>query len=240
MKNKKCSTLSTSKEFDHQIISLSKNFLNLPLNKLIKVSDFNISEEVYSYVLTTIKFIGDKFYQTGTGPNFEGGIITLCTCKHFMRAYKDSKDWKDVWVCGLVNIKKKTYLQYLMKVDYAVDNMFDLCESLPKKVLNVKSASNNKFGDVYTPVKRLRDSDDKYNIKNYNNPIENHKHKATYHDDINFFYESLNRYPSLLIGDIKNSFIWTKPTIEIIHPNNLKFTQGCKNWKVKDFIDQLI
>ncbi len=238
MNNNNCSTSSSVKEFAHQKISLSNKFINLTSKNLRKNIYSNMNEEIYSYVLTTIIFKSGNFFQTGTGPNFEGGIITLCTCKHSMRAFKDSKDWSNVWICGLVNKKNNTYLQYLMKIDYAVDNMYDLFESLPHNTREIKSASINIFGDVYIPNKKLRDSDDKHKIENYNHPIEDHKHENKYARDLNS--KSSKRFSSMLVGDKKNSFIWIKPTIKIVHPEKKKFTQGCKKWKVMDFLNQLI
>jgi len=64
---------------------LKKN-MNKTLDDLKKI----LKEEdglVYGYVLTTVKGDGSGgFVQTGSAPNFQGGLITLCTCKHWMRA----------------------------------------------------------------------------------------------------------------------------------------------------------
>lgn len=241
MKSQKCITSNIDKDIECQNISANGYLLNLSIPQLLKTFDYQSKSEaeVYSYVLTTVKTKDKKFCQTGCGPNFEGGVITLCTCKHYMRAYKDPKGWKGVWISGLVNFEGKTYLLYLMKVKYAVDNMYDLFESLSEKTKVIKSASNNKFGDIYTPVKRLKESDEKYNIKNYDKPTEFHKHENNYQEDINYKSKNLNRYASLLVADPKNSFVWIKPTIEISHPEGKKFTQGCKHWTLVKFVNQL-
>lgn len=215
---------------------------NLPLSKLEKSINSELNNQVYSYVLTTVNDENGKFLQMGCGPNIEGGRITLCTCKHYMRAYKDPKDWKNVWICGIVNSNDKTFLYYLMKVDYAADNMYDLCECLSQKIKNIKSASKNIFGDIYIPNKKLRETDDKHDISNYFKPMKNHKHEDIdkFQEDISYRSKnSKNRYASFLAGDPENSFIWTVPKIILTHPEKKKFTQGCKKWDLNDFFKQL-
>lgn len=241
MKSQKCITSNIDKDIECQNISANGYLLNLSIPQLLKTFDNQSKSEaeVYSYVLTTVKTKEKKFCQTGCGPNFEGGVITLCTCKHYMRAYKDPKGWEGVWISGLINYEGKTFLLYLMKIKCAVNNMYDLCESLPEKTRNIKSANNSIFGDVYTPKKILNTDKDKFKIENYNPPIEGHKHFDNYQDDILYFYKSLNRYPSLLVGDPKNSFVWTRPIIEITHPKKKKFGRGCKNWKLEEYTKYL-
>jgi len=47
---------------------------------------------IYFYVMTSIIRKNGMMVQKGTGPNFQGGYISLCTCKHFMRCFKDKKN----------------------------------------------------------------------------------------------------------------------------------------------------
>src|SRR6266550_5942511 len=77
---------------------------------LLKSTPATLREQpVYAYIVTTIKTTPDfQLCQTGSGPNFDGGRITLCTCKHKDRAtfdpLKDQPDpWKNVWVAGLTS-----------------------------------------------------------------------------------------------------------------------------------------
>jgi hypothetical protein len=37
------------------------------------------SSAVYAYIMSSVVLDGDNLLQTGTGPNFQGGYITLCT-----------------------------------------------------------------------------------------------------------------------------------------------------------------
>ena len=60
---------------------------------------------VYSYVVATVKNRGGQFAQTGSAPNFQGGMITLRTCKHLMRTFLTHDDWKGVWIAGFTGVR---------------------------------------------------------------------------------------------------------------------------------------
>ena len=55
---------------------------------------------VYCYIVTTVKDAGGEFAQVGTAPNFQGGLVTLCTCKGQMRAGRDVHAWEvgGMWI----------------------------------------------------------------------------------------------------------------------------------------------
>src|SRR5437016_5075299 len=82
-------------------------------------------QPVYAYIVTSITTTTDyQLVQEGNGPNFDGGRITLCTCKHKDRAtFHSSKDrhdpWKNVWVAGLTSrsADPSRSLAYLMCVE---------------------------------------------------------------------------------------------------------------------------
>src|SRR5713101_4344306 len=63
------------------------------------------TDEAHSYVVKSVKWDQPTklFRQRGCAPNFQGGYITLCTCKHQMRATQDGDDWKDTWVAGFAS-----------------------------------------------------------------------------------------------------------------------------------------
>src|SRR5712691_3567326 len=63
------------------------------------------SEKVHSYVVRTVGYDRTEkvFGQTGSAPNFQGGYITLCTCKHQMRATQDCHEWRDTWIAGFAS-----------------------------------------------------------------------------------------------------------------------------------------
>jgi len=64
-----------------------------------------------------------EYVQTGSAPNFQGGLITLCTCKHSMRATLTPRAMASVgvWVAGLTSWDpsirgKQQSLVYFMRV----------------------------------------------------------------------------------------------------------------------------
>jgi hypothetical protein len=57
------------------------------------------ADAVYAYIMSSVVLDGDNLLQTGTGPNFQGGYITLCTCKHRMRTSLPRNEWVGKWVC---------------------------------------------------------------------------------------------------------------------------------------------
>ncbi len=71
-------------EPDHQPFprkGLLSDNSNLPLETLYS----SLGSErtvVYRYVITSVDNNGGRFVQRGSGPNFQGNMVTLCTCKH--------------------------------------------------------------------------------------------------------------------------------------------------------------
>jgi hypothetical protein len=130
--------------------------MNLPLGTLRERigHDQNI---VYSYIVTSIENQEGHFVQTGCGPNFQGDLITLCTCKRLMRTYLPTDDWKGMWIAGFSNFKaggNENALVYLMKVLHSFESHFDLWYSavIPEKSKQTKNARLNKLGDIYEIV----------------------------------------------------------------------------------------
>src|SRR5690606_2122693 len=95
---------------------LGKN-LGLPLPVLIKrISTQKV--RAYSYVVRTVKLDHETTptEQHGSAPNFQGDILTLCTCKHQMRASQCGEDWNGLWLAGVTSRtihKGKHWLFYL-------------------------------------------------------------------------------------------------------------------------------
>ncbi len=170
--------------------------------------------EIYSYVVTTIKNQNGQFFQTGSAPNFQGDLVSLCTCKHFMRTFMDNKDWMGKWVAGFSGVAAgngKNMLVFLMKVGYAYDShqIFWFSGDIPDETKQAKLARFSKFGDIYQPVDKISD---RFAIQNYFHPVENHVHTNCWHKDIE--YDGCKgRKPALLFGDIDYSFLWDKPMI---------------------------
>jgi hypothetical protein len=63
------------------------------------------SGPVYAYVMSSVVLDGGNLLQRGTGPNFQGGYITLCTCKHRMRTTLPADQWPGIWVAGFTSVE---------------------------------------------------------------------------------------------------------------------------------------
>jgi hypothetical protein len=198
---------------------LARN-MNLDLAKLKSKICFE-QAEAYCYVVATIKNSNGHFLQTGSAPNFQGDLVSLCTCKHFMRTFMDTEDWAGKWIAGFSGVTAgngNNVLVYLMKVGHAFKSQQSLWFSneVSEEARQAKLAQVSKFGDIYQPLNQISDP---FAIQSYIHPIENHVHVENneWHNDIN--YEGCKgRKAALLIGDIDYSFLWNKPMI---------FYKGC-------------
>jgi hypothetical protein len=172
---------------------------------------------IYYYVVATVHNRNGYFYQTGCGPNFQGDIVTLCTCKHYMRTFFGTSDWVGKWIAGFSSISAgegNNALVFLMKVATAFKSQKDLWESdlIPSENKLAKSARLNELGDLYEPIS---DSCNPYDYQWYVPPHKNHAHLVNdeWHKDIDYHKGCSNRKPALLVGDPVNSYLWDKPMI---------------------------
>ena len=93
------------------------------------VNPTDLSAQVYYYVITTIRRRGDTLQHTGSGPNWQEGIITLCTCKHYMRSLLDVNNWRGTWVAGFSTISNnigRHFLIFLTRIDKAFESHWRL------------------------------------------------------------------------------------------------------------------
>lgn len=208
------------------------------MNKSLEYIRELLSKEktpLYAYVLTTVKVIDGHLVQTGSAPNFQGGVITLCTCKHYMRTWRTPEEWKGIWIAGFTgNVLKdgKNYLFYLMKVQEAFMSHRDLWRWLPPSAREAKNARFNECGDVFEPKK---DSAEPYNPLEYYPPCNEHVHakRDLWHKDIDYINRKTKRRPALLAGNPHQSYLWSKPVIYLKgHPRT-------KKWEFEDFIGSL-
>ena len=95
--------------------------LNMRPGELSERLDPFRSSAVYSYVVDTVQYEEGLLYQTGSGPNFQGGLVTLCSCKHKMRTYFTADSWEGVWIAGYTGSTDlgENRLFYLMRVHQA-------------------------------------------------------------------------------------------------------------------------
>ena len=188
--------------------------LNLRRRKLSrKITRFR-QETVYSYIVTTVELREGRLRQEGSSPNFQGDLITLCSCKHWMRTFREPESWKGVWIAGYTAKDLGNRLFYLMRVSEAFESHRELwlSERIPDETKIKKAAHLSKFGDIYRPK---REASDAYSYRDYVRPCQSHVHRRLdiWRDDIDYYSEHHDRRPALLVGAPKYSFLWDEPVI---------------------------
>ena len=175
---------------------------------------------VYCYIVRTVKYEGKRFVQHGSAPNFQGGLITLCTCKWMMRAGRPVEGWPGVWIAGITGAEtgslQRGHLFYLMRVQHAFATHRDLWRWLLANApgaAEAKVADAQRLGDVYRPAEPC---DSPYDPGDYIEPCRDHvhhygTHRDDWHKDVD--YQAFGRRPALLVGDPTQSFLWTEPRV---------------------------
>jgi hypothetical protein len=219
---------------------LLKN-LNLPLAQLAALIG-EVRQGALSYVVKSVRIdrITYRFEQQGSGPNIQWDRLTLCTCKHQMRARLDSSQWKGKWLAGFTGRRCHEglhWLFFLTRVIDAHESHADLWDSLPATVRKAKSAQGHYLGDVFAPRGKIV-GQDRFNPRRYVAPSRHSHHRGScdsrWHNDIN--YRHANRYgrqPSLLVGDPLCTFLWEKPLIFFDEHH-------CRNFKKWDTVGELL
>jgi len=196
--------------------------------------------ELYVYIVDSVKphgnsLTGYTFQQRGSGPNFQGGQITLCTCKHQMRSCKhDISAWKNnVWIAGFTGRAEKgfdgkNWLFYLMKVGKSFSTHKELAEYFTKclspQVLEAKRADKNYLGDLFVPRGKSEGASPNSWLEpsNYIAPkVGKHSHCMPgnpSHWEWDICSEYWGRNPALLLGEADKSFLWLDPTIWYSEP----------------------
>ena len=163
------------------------------------------------------------FNQTRSGPNWEGGLLTLTTCKHYMRTA--NVDWQYTYLAGFTpkTTCGDSYLLYLARVARVFDSNYDLGNYLMDnhpEAWEAKLAVNSPFGDIYSPLHKLSDKT-KYNPKHYKTPVGHtrmeHDKKFNapkWHRDIK--YEKGGRRPVTFLFD--NVHLFRKPVFVATRP----------------------
>lgn len=176
---------------------------------------------VYVYVLTTVKVRNGSFVQTGSAPNFQGSYISLCTCKHKDRASAprsgcrgpdEADPWKGIWVAGLCSRteSRPRGLFYLMLVGQTFASHAECWRGLGGP--SAKSAHRDPFGDIYEPLVQADSAP--WSERSYKPHLAEHCHnsRARKYDIVTSHY---NRHPQLLVGDPKQSFLWSEPRVTL-------------------------
>lgn len=178
-------------------------------------------DEVRVYTVASTKLENGIIRHMGSGPNLEGGLATLCTCKRSMREAQSKEYWQERWILGLTSRAKSNgfgsvhYFLYLMKVGVAFDSHFQLYSYLEEhniNALNIKNAVLSPLGDIYErefkePLE-LGELDYR-NPRKYKFPHFHHSHGHTVNEE----WESDIVSTPLLLGDINQTYVWQKPMI---------------------------
>ena len=194
--------------------SLARN-LNLPSQELLeRIAPF-LESTVYSYVVDTVEYHEGRLWQSGSGPNFQGDFVTLCSCKHLMRTYFDPYGWEGVWIAGFTGSTDlgTNRLFYLMRVSEAFGSHRELwfSDTIPEETKLAKAAHLDRFGDIYQPKGEVGLP---YSHRRYLAPCKTHVHcePGDWGKDIGYVTRH-GRRAALLVGNPEYSFLFDRPTI---------------------------
>ncbi len=171
--------------------------------------------------MTSVDTNGDAFLQVGCGPNFQGDVLTVCSCKAEMRTFKDVEPGVWIGFTGVHGTKKGCGLFYLTKIMDTAVSQYDLWKNkLSPRSRRQKAAHLDPYGDTFEPTIEVEKVDDPrvYSVTNYKGPIEGHVHSRSdypdrWHSDIDYVGKRTRRRQLFLIGDPLTTFIWTRPLI---------------------------
>ena len=183
----------------------------------------NSQDKAYSYIVRTVKLNHERkgFEQHGSAPNFQGDVLTLCTCKHQMRSRLSVEQWQaNVWIVGFTSRTihdGKHWLFYLAKVESAHESQSDLWNYLPANIRKHKTARRHYLGDLFEPKTPKLTGDERFSPSNYEVP-EHHVHRKhpehhTWEKDINYQHAATSSRPPLLMANPCHTFLWKKPMI---------------------------
>ena len=215
--------------------------LGLPL-PLLRRTVGNCKAGSYSYVVRSVQCDHETaaFEQHGSAPNFQGGVLTLCTCKHQMRATQSPDDWTDIWLAGFTSrtiYDGKHWLFYLAKISTAHESHTDLWKSMKSRTRNAKAADGNYLGDVFSPKSPHPTDKARFAPRRYvPPPVHTHRqHRGDkgWHNDINYRHSDKYRQPPLLVADPKNTCRWDEPLIYFS-------TNHCRNFQKWSSLSDLI
>lgn len=218
--------------------SLARN-LNTSFDEIVDILRNDSPGDAYCYTMTSVRSIDGAMRQCGSGPNIQGGYVTLCTCKRYMRTFRNPEDWRGVWIIGMSGTAAGVghAVFYMMKVQAAFESHYDLwhADLLSASAKRAKSASRHRLGDLYEPSSR---NVGPFDPDSYKEPDDDHSHykkphgknRPEWQEDIDYVGMARRR-PALLVGDPEMSFIWETP---LIYPR-FKTHRGQKRFKLDEF-----
>ncbi len=194
--------------------------MNRPYDELCAAFPSDAAE-VYAYVIATIGRHGERFVQYGSGPNWQGGVLTLCTCKHWMRSFGTPEDWRGRWIAGFSGVRAGggcNALVFLMRVGAAYDSQAALWRSdaLGVRARNAKAATRHRHGDLFEPKSA---GSDPYRSRSYHTPCRDHDHfpDRGWYGDVDYVGAGGHR-PALLVGEVAQTYLWDTPRLFLSKP----------------------
>lgn len=190
----------------------------------------------YLYVIeTVVPDATGELMQTASAPNFDGGFITLCTCKRSMRALLTPEEWEaGVWIAGMTGSGQKFNYQqslvFLMRVGEAYSSQYALHHALTASGRNAtvakKASTQHAKGDLLIPRDSHLTQEQQFSPDWYYPPQLPHAHRAT-EDDTHWHKDAdhvdrWGRRPAYLVGDPAYSFTWSRQRILNSKPGNLR------------------
>jgi hypothetical protein len=193
---------------------------NLPLPILASKMQ-RVAGKAYSYVVSTVTLNhATNFEQTGSAPNFQGDVLTLCTCKHQMRSRLSIQEWEDdVWLAGFTSRTihdGRHWLFFLAKVETAYESHSDLWNDVDAVYRREKAAHLHYLGDLFKPTTPKPTGHSRFSPSRYLMPSD-HAHRQYPSDegwknDIHYWNASI-RHPPLLVTGQRLTFLWEEPMI---------------------------
>jgi len=195
---------------------------HLPLALLAKRLR-RVRDRAYSYIVSSVKLDRStlSFVQHGSAPNFQGDVLTLCTCKHQMRSSQTADEWqKDVWIAAFTSRtihEGRHWLFYLARIESAHESHSDLWNSVGPDSREAKAAHNHYLGDMFKPKKPQPSGSARHSPSRYYTPrIHSHRRNRSdtgWYKDINYRHARSHRRPPLLVADPELTFLWDEPMI---------------------------
>ncbi|WP_145233790.1 hypothetical protein [Urbifossiella limnaea] len=179
--------------------------------------------KVRSYKMISV-YVDDqgRLEHYGSGPNFQGGCLTLCTCAHQIRTEKHAADWEGCWLAGFTSPRlcDRTWLFYLAQVGAGYPTAAGMWTALPA-LQGAKSTRQHRLGDMFEP--RLTSSfSNPCKSTSYYPPMVGHSHRRTaatddWKKDIEFSNAQFGRHAAYLVADPAFTFLWQTPALFLEH-----------------------
>lgn len=196
---------------------------NLPLD-ILSAQIRKSRDRAYSYIVRTVKLdrATSSFQQHGSAPNFQGGILTLCTCKHQMRTTQAADEWQGTWIAGFTSRtlhEGRHWLYYLAKVESAYESHSDLWRSMTAVSRNAKAAHEHFLGDLFKPKTKRLMGDARFVPGSYVAPTRHthrrHRSDKAWHNDIHYRHAHKLGHPALLVANPRLTYLWAEPMISL-------------------------